>query len=116
MTFENVIRPWGGYVVLDEGEGYKAKRIWVKPGEILSLQMHHRRAEHWVIVKGSGEVTIGEERILKAPNEAAYIPAQAKHRIANPGKVQLEFIEVQTGEYLGEDDIVRFEDRYGRAT
>lgn len=110
----SVVRPWGGFLVLDEGTGYKVKKIWVKPNEILSLQLHNSRDEHWVVVMGKGEVTLGEETFLKAKNETAFIPKETKHRMANPGPGMLEFIEVQLGEYLGEDDIVRFEDKYHR--
>lgn len=108
-------RPWGGYMVLEEGHGFKVKRIWVKPGEILSLQSHNHRAEHWVVVKGTGQVRIGETQKLCRENESVFIPAQAVHQISNPGTGMLEFIEVQQGSYLGEDDIVRYADKYGRA-
>ncbi|MFZ5952232.1 MAG: phosphomannose isomerase type II C-terminal cupin domain [Candidatus Rifleibacteriota bacterium] len=108
-------RPWGGYQVLEEGEGFKVKRIWVYPGEVLSLQSHGHRAEHWVVVKGTGQVTIGETLKLCRENESAYIPAQVVHQMANLGNEMLEFIEIQKGNYLGEDDIVRYSDKYGRA-
>jgi mannose-1-phosphate guanylyltransferase/mannose-6-phosphate isomerase len=109
-----VTRPWGAYDLIDQGPGYQVKRISVKPGERLSLQLHHHRAEHWVVVAGIAKVRLGdEERLLKA-NQSIYIPAKEKHFLENPGPDLLELIEVQTGSYLGEDDIVRFEDRYGR--
>jgi len=110
-----VHRPWGSYTVLEEGNRYKIKRIVVKPGASLSLQMHHHRSEHWVVVSGMAKVVNGEREIFVAANESTYIPAGHRHRVSNPGKVDLVMIEVQSGEYLGEDDIVRFEDVYGRA-
>lgn len=110
-----VHRPWGTYTVLDEGPGFKIKRIAVKPGASLSLQMHHHRSEHWVVVSGEAEVVNGEASLRVHANESTYIPAGHKHRLANPGTDVLVLIEVQTGAYLGEDDIVRLEDRYGRA-
>jgi mannose-1-phosphate guanylyltransferase / mannose-6-phosphate isomerase len=109
-----VNRPWGWYDSVDEGERFKVKRIQVKPGASLSLQMHHHRAEHWIVVKGVAEITNGEQIITLKENESTYIPQGQKHRLANPGNTLLEIIEVQSGNYLGEDDIVRFEDRYGR--
>jgi mannose-1-phosphate guanylyltransferase / mannose-6-phosphate isomerase len=111
-----VHRPWGWYDSLDEGPRFKVKRIMVKPGATLSLQMHHHRAEHWIVVKGTAEVTVGEHVILLSENQSTFIPLGQKHRLANPGKVPLEIIEVQSGSYLGEDDIVRFEDTYGRVS
>ncbi|MFZ2649859.1 MAG: mannose-1-phosphate guanylyltransferase/mannose-6-phosphate isomerase [Burkholderiaceae bacterium] len=111
-----VHRPWGWYDSVDEGPRFKVKRIMVKPGASLSLQMHHHRAEHWIVVKGTAEVTVGERVILLSENESTFIPLGQKHRLANPGKVPLEIIEVQSGSYLGEDDIVRFEDTYGRVS
>lgn len=110
-----VHRPWGDYTVLEEGDRYKIKRIVVKPGASLSLQMHHHRSEHWIVVQGMAKVINGEREILVAANESTYIPAGHRHRLANPGVLPLVMIEVQSGEYLGEDDIVRFEDVYGRA-
>ena len=110
-----VHRPWGWYDSVDEGPRFQVKRIMVKPGASLSLQMHHHRAEHWIVVSGTAEVTIGEQAILLSENQSTYIPLGQTHRLANPGKVPLEIIEVQSGSYLGEDDIVRFEDTYGRA-
>ncbi|MBL8314150.1 MAG: mannose-1-phosphate guanylyltransferase/mannose-6-phosphate isomerase [Rubrivivax sp.] len=110
-----VHRPWGWYDGIDEGPRHQVKRILVKPGASLSLQMHHHRAEHWIVVSGTAEVTNGDKVILLTENQSTYIPLGQTHRLANPGKVPLEIIEVQSGSYLGEDDIVRFEDTYGRA-
>ncbi len=109
-----VHRPWGSYQSLDQGERFQVKRIVVKQGGRLSLQMHHHRAEHWVIVRGTARVTIGEELKILHENESVYVPIGARHRLENPGKIDLELIEVQTGSYLGEDDIVRVEDDYHR--
>ena len=109
-----VARPWGWYDSVDEGERFKVKRIQVKPGASLSLQMHHHRAEHWIVVKGIAEITNGDKVITLNENQSTYIPQGQTHRLANPGKTPLEIIEVQSGSYLGEDDIVRFEDTYGR--
>ncbi|MCC7516019.1 MAG: mannose-1-phosphate guanylyltransferase/mannose-6-phosphate isomerase [Pseudomonadales bacterium] len=109
-----VYRPWGMYDSIDNGQRYQVKRITVQPGAKLSLQMHHHRAEHWIVVSGTAKVTVGEEEKLVAENESIYIPLGTVHALENPGKIPLELIEVQTGAYLGEDDIVRFEDRYGR--
>jgi mannose-1-phosphate guanylyltransferase len=109
-----VLRPWGSYDSIDNGERYQVKRISVKPGEKLSVQMHHHRAEHWIVVSGTASVTIGENTSLVAENESVYIPIGEVHALENPGKIPLELIEVQSGSYLGEDDIVRFSDRYGR--
>jgi mannose-1-phosphate guanylyltransferase/mannose-6-phosphate isomerase len=108
-----VARPWGWYDSIDEGERFKVKRILVKPGASLSLQMHHRRAEHWIVVEGIAEITNGDKVITLTENQSTYIPQGQTHRLANPGKTPLEIIEVQSGSYLGEDDIVRFEDHYG---
>jgi mannose-1-phosphate guanylyltransferase/mannose-6-phosphate isomerase len=110
-----VHRPWGWYDSIDAGERFKVKRIQVKPGASLSLQKHHHRAEHWIVVTGTAEVTCGDQKILLGENQSTYIPLGEVHRLANPGKVPLEIIEVQSGSYLGEDDIVRFEDVYGRS-
>ena len=110
-----VHRPWGWYDSIDNGPRHQVKRIMVKPGASLSLQMHHHRAEHWIVVSGTAEVTNGDKVILLAENQSTYIPLGQTHRLANPGKVPLEIIEVQSGSYLGEDDIVRFEDTYGRS-
>jgi mannose-1-phosphate guanylyltransferase/mannose-6-phosphate isomerase len=114
LTHREVFRPWGSYESVGQGERYQVKRIKVKPGESLSLQMHHHRAEHWIVVRGTAEVTRGDEVFTLAENESTYIPLGVTHRLANPGKLTLELIEVQAGAYLGEDDIVRFEDNYGR--
>lgn len=109
-----VHRPWGTYTVLEEGSRFKIKRIEVKPGASLSLQMHHHRSEHWIVVSGMAKVVNGEKEFLVGTNESTFIPAGHKHRLVNPGVTNLVMIEVQSGEYLGEDDIVRFEDTYGR--
>jgi mannose-1-phosphate guanylyltransferase/mannose-6-phosphate isomerase len=114
VLHRKVHRPWGWYDSIDHGPRHQVKRIMVKPGASLSLQMHHHRAEHWIVVTGTAEVTVGERVILLAENQSTYIPLGEKHRLRNPGKVPLEIIEVQSGSYLGEDDIVRFEDTYGR--
>ena len=109
-----VHRPWGWYDSIDNGPRHQVKRIMVKPGASLSLQMHHHRAEHWIVVSGTAEVTNGDKLIMLTENQSTYIPLGQTHRLANPGKVPLEIIEIQSGSYLGEDDIVRFEDTYGR--
>ena len=109
-----VHRPWGSYQSLDLGERYQVKRIVVKQGGRLSLQLHHHRAEHWVVVRGTARVTIGEKVQMVHENESIYVPTGTKHRLENPGKIDLELIEVQTGSYLGEDDIERIEDDYHR--
>ncbi len=109
-----VFRPWGSYDGVDAGERFQVKRIVVKPGGILSLQMHHHRAEHWIVVSGTARITRGEEVFLLSENQSTFIPLGTTHRLENPGRVALEMIEVQSGSYLGEDDIVRFEDVYGR--
>ena len=114
-THRKIHRPWGWYDSIDGGERFQVKRIVVNPGASLSLQMHHHRAEHWVVVKGTAEVTNGERTFLLGENESTFIPLGHVHRLSNPGKLPLEIIEVQSGSYLGEDDIVRFEDTYGRA-
>ena len=113
-SHRKVYRPWGTFESLDQGERYQVKRLTVYPGASLSLQLHHHRAEHWVVVQGTARVTRGEEVILLTENESTYLPVGIKHRLENPGKVALEVIEVQSGSYLGEDDIVRFEDVYRR--
>ena len=110
-----VHRPWGWYDSIDQGTRHQVKRIMVKPGASLSLQMHHHRAEHWIVVSGTAEVTVGDKVLLLSENESTYIPLGQTHRLRNPGKLPLEIIEVQSGSYLGEDDIVRFEDTYGRS-
>jgi len=109
-----VFRPWGSYDSLEHGPRFQVKRLKIKPGATLSLQLHHHRAEHWVVVAGTARITRGEEEFLLEENQSTYIPVGVKHRIENPGMIPLEIIEVQSGSYLGEDDIVRFEDRYGR--
>ncbi|RQT79944.1 mannose-1-phosphate guanylyltransferase/mannose-6-phosphate isomerase [Burkholderia cepacia] len=115
VTHRRVIRPWGSYEGIDQGDRFQVKRIIVNPGAQLSLQMHHHRAEHWIVVKGTAMVTNGDKEIMLTENQSTYIPLGATHRLTNPGKIPLELIEVQSGAYLGEDDIVRFEDTYGRA-
>ncbi len=114
LLHREVYRPWGKYDSVDCGERFQVKRITVKPGAKLSVQMHHHRAEHWIIVSGTAKVTIDEKTVLLSENQSTYIPIGAVHALENPGKLPLEMIEVQSGSYLGEDDIVRFEDRYGR--
>ena len=109
-----VFRPWGSYDSIGNGERFQVKRITVKPGAKLSLQMHHHRAEHWIVVSGTAQITNGDKEYLLTENQSTYIPLGVVHSLANPGKVPLELIEIQSGSYLGEDDIVRFEDRYGR--
>ncbi|HGL4533679.1 mannose-1-phosphate guanyltransferase [Enterobacter roggenkampii] len=113
-THREVYRPWGKYDSIDTGSRYQVKRLTVKPGEGISLQMHHHRAEHWIVVAGTAQVTINEQTKLLGENESIYIPVGATHCLENPGKIPLELIEVRSGSYLGEDDIVRFADRYGR--
>jgi len=114
IVHRTAYRPWGSYTVLEEGERYKIKRLTVLPGKKLSLQMHYHRSEHWIVVKGTAKVVIGDEETFVHENESVFIPKTTPHRLENPGKVPLEVIEVQVGEYLGEDDIVRFQDDYGR--
>ncbi|MFC1681553.1 phosphomannose isomerase type II C-terminal cupin domain, partial [Pseudomonadota bacterium] len=109
-----VFRPWGSYQTLDLQEGFQVKRLIIKPGASISLQLHHRRSEHWVVVRGQALVTRGDEVFRLGPNESTYIPKEIRHKLENDGDRDLEIIEVQTGDYLGEDDIVRFEDKYGR--
>ena len=111
-----VHRPWGCFQGIVRADRYQVKRISVKPGASLSLQMHHHRAEHWIVVAGTAKVTCGEETFLLSENQSTYIPVGTKHRLENPGKLPLDIIEVQSGSYLGEDDIVRFDDVYGRGT
>ncbi len=116
FTFHREVhRPWGCYDSIDHGERFQVKRIEVKPGASLSLQMHHHRAEHWIVVTGTALVQKGEEEILLTENQSIYIPLGEKHRLTNPGKVPLQLVEVQSGSYLGEDDIVRFDDKFGRS-
>jgi len=111
---KRIHRPWGYYQGVDAGPRYQVKRIVVKPGGKLSLQKHHHRAEHWVVVKGAAEVTLNEDTRIVHENESIYLPIGSMHRLANPGRIPLELIEVQVGSYLGEDDILRFEDIYHR--
>jgi mannose-6-phosphate isomerase len=108
------LRPWGSFTILEEGVGYKIKRIEVNPGHRLSLQMHHHRSEHWIVISGIAKVVRGEELLMLSTNQSTYVPRFTAHRLENPGKVPLVLIEVQNGEYLGEDDIVRFDDDYAR--
>jgi mannose-1-phosphate guanylyltransferase/mannose-6-phosphate isomerase len=114
LAHRKVHRPWGSYDGIEAGERFQVKRIVVDPGAALSLQMHYHRAEHWIVVRGTARVTRGEETFLLTENESTYIPPATRHRLENPGKLPLELIEVQSGAYLGEDDIVRFDDAYGR--
>lgn len=113
---ENVTtyRPWGSYTILSEGDGYKVKKIVINPGQSLSLQMHYHRSEHWTVIKGTGKLTLDDKTVIFRKNESTYIPMGTRHRLENPGKLPLSIIEVQNGDYLGEDDIVRFTDMYGR--
>ncbi|MBA3921023.1 MAG: cupin domain-containing protein [Nostocaceae cyanobacterium] len=108
------LRPWGSFTILEEGRDYKIKRIEVKPGHRLSLQMHHHRSEHWIVVSGTAKVVCGEKEILLHNNQSTYVPQCTSHRLENPGVIPLVLIEVQNGEYLGEDDIIRFQDDYSR--
>jgi mannose-1-phosphate guanylyltransferase/mannose-6-phosphate isomerase len=114
VTHRRVVRPWGSYESIDQGARFQVKRIVVNPGAQLSLQMHHHRAEHWIVVKGTALVTNGDKQIMLTENQSTYIPLGVTHRLLNPGKIPLELIEVQSGSYLAEDDIVRFDDSYGR--
>jgi len=114
-THRKVRRPWGSYDLIDHGDRFQVKRIVVQPGGRLSLQLHHHRAEHWIVVSGTARVTCGEEQFLLCENQSTFIPLGVRHRLENPGKLPLELIEVQSGSYLGEDDILRFDDTYGRA-
>jgi mannose-1-phosphate guanylyltransferase len=116
LNQREVFRPWGSYDSIEKGQRYQVKRITVKPGEKTSLQMHHHRAEHWIVVAGTAQITIDDKTLLVSENESVYIPVGKRHALENPGKIPLELIEVQSGSYLGEDDIVRFEDRYGRCS
>ena len=108
------LRPWGSFTVLEEARGYKIKRIEVKPGHRLSLQMHHHRSEHWIVVSGTAKVVCGDNELLLSSNQSTYVPPCTSHRLENPGMIPLVLIEVQNGEYLGEDDIIRFQDDYAR--
>lgn len=109
------IRPWGSFTTLEEGSGYKIKRIEVNPGHRLSLQMHHHRSEHWIVVSGTAKVVCGDEEKVLTSNQSTYVPQCTSHRLENPGVIKLVLIEVQNGQYLGEDDIVRYQDDYARA-
>ena len=115
-THLTVTRPWGSYTILEEGKFYKIKRILVNPGQKLSMQMHYHRSEHWVVIAGTAKITNGDQEIFLEENESTYIPKTNRHRLENPGKIDLQIIEIQTGAYLEEDDIVRFGDIYGRAS
>lgn len=108
------IRPWGSFTTLEEGNGYKIKRIEVNPGHRLSLQMHHHRSEHWIVVSGTAKVTCGDQEMILSSNQSTYVPQCTTHRLENPGVINLVLIEVQNGQYLGEDDIIRFSDDYAR--
>lgn len=114
-THLTVTRPWGSYTILEEGERYKIKRIVVNPGHKLSMQMHYHRSEHWVVIAGTAKITNGEQEIYLEENQSTYIAKTHRHRLENPGKIPLQIIEIQTGAYLEEDDIVRFGDVYGRS-
>ena len=114
-THTEVFRPWGSYQTINLGTRFQVKRITVKPGAKLSLQKHHHRAEHWIVVEGTAIVTCDDKEIMLTENQSTYLPLGAMHRLENPGKIPLELIEVQSGSYLGEDDIVRYDDVYGRA-
>ena len=108
------IRPWGSFTTLEEGKGYKIKRIEVNPGHRLSLQMHHHRSEHWIVVSGTAKVICGDKEMILSSNQSTYVPQCTTHRLENPGVIKLVLIEVQNGQYLGEDDIIRFSDDYAR--
>ena len=108
------IRPWGSFTTLEEGTGYKIKRIEVNPGHRLSLQMHHHRSEHWIVVSGTAKVTCGDREMILSSSQSTYVPQCTTHRLENPGVINLVLIEVQNGQYLGEDDIIRFSDDYAR--
>jgi mannose-1-phosphate guanylyltransferase/mannose-6-phosphate isomerase len=114
LLHRRVNRPWGSYECIDQSERFQVKRITVNPGASLSLQMHHHRAEHWVVVQGTARITCGEEILVLSENQSTYIPLGVTHRLENPGIIPLELIEVQSGSYLGEDDILRFDDQYCR--
>ncbi len=114
-TFHQTVhRPWGSYTILEDADDCKVKRLVVKPGQVLSLQLHHRRSEHWTVVRGTAKVRLGDEEFLLEENNSTYIPVETLHRLENPGTEDVHLIEVQTGDYFGEDDIERFEDIYGR--
>ena len=112
---QTVMRPWGSFTILEDAEDCKVKRLVVKPGQVLSLQLHHRRSEHWTVVKGTAKVRLGDDEFELEQNQSTYIPVETLHRLENPGSEDIHLIEVQTGDYFGEDDIERFEDIYGRA-
>ena len=114
VAHRKVQRPWGWYDSIEESDRFKVKRIFVKPGSSLSLQKHYHRAEHWIVVRGTAEIVNGDQVLLLSENQSTYIPLGQIHRLSNPGSIPLEIIEVQTGSYLGEDDIIRFADQYGR--
>ena len=114
IEHKKIYRPWGNYTKINEGDRWKVKKIFVKPGEKLSLQLHHHRAEHWIVVNGTASVEVDDEKLILYENQSTYIPLGSKHRLSNPGKIPLILIEVQSGTYLEEDDIKRFEDSYGR--
>ncbi len=114
-THPTSLRPWGGYTSVLNGERFQVKRLFVQPGKKLSLQKHHHRSEHWIVVKGAAEVTIDDSITMLHENQSIYIPQGAVHRLHNPGKILLELIEIQTGSYLGEDDIIRLVDEFGRS-
>ena len=107
-------RPWGSFTILEDADDCKVKRLVVKPGEVLSLQLHHRRSEHWIVTQGTALVVNGDKEFLLEPNQSTYIPVETVHRLKNPGEVDVHIIEVQWGDYFGEDDIERLEDVYGR--
>ena len=111
---KTVHRPWGSYTILEDAKDCKVKRLVVKPGQVLSLQLHHRRSEHWTVVEGTAKVRLGDEEFLLEANQSTYIPTETLHRLENPGEKDVHLIEVQTGDYFGEDDIERLEDIYGR--
>jgi mannose-1-phosphate guanylyltransferase/mannose-6-phosphate isomerase len=113
---QTVHRPWGSYTILEDAADCRVKRLVVKPGQVLSLQLHHRRAEHWTVVRGSAKVRLGDKEFLLEANQSTYIPVKTLHRLENPGEKDVHLIEVQTGDYFGEDDIERIEDIYGRVT
>ena len=114
VTAATEIRPWGSFTTLEEGTGYKIKRIEVNPGHRLSLQMHHHRSEHWIVVSGTAKVSCGDQEMILSSNQSTYVPQCTSHRLENPGVIKLVLIEVQNGQYLGEDDIIRFSDDYAR--
>ena len=114
ISHRQVFRPWGSYDSLENEQGFQVKHLIINPGAVISLQLHHQRSEHWVVVRGTATITLGDEVFELNVNESTYVPVEVMHRIANEGTEPVHIIEVQCGEYLGEDDIVRFEDKYGR--